>query len=456
MSTYDPFKNPTSIFFDVQNNNINKNDKIENISTNNENNIFLKVSNNEQEKKTITFGISNALNNKEDPSKNNKKIKSVLFEDIQTDVDKNKITKSLFQSNDIKTNDVNTENNDKQNEIKKNLFDGVLNKKDKDNTEKIINNTVPKTKNNTVELDTIFKELSITPNLIPNTKQENISPFYDESNKSKIFWSKFRDNPLINFTIIFESENPEIKINNNSIKVKFKIKDQINNLIRLIKNRIQKIYNTKYNEKIFEYTLYKNTKKEKILNINKNDLIEDYIKNNDTIIVLLLQKQETDDNIKKDEQQIKKEELCELTDLPILEKEGYHLSPDISLLCRMTKNELKNINNFAIYNKFGKIKFNVPVSVYKVNFNPIFTIEQGNIKYEENKLFHSKRGENFNVPATIILYNVFKSNVIDLNIISEKKEFENLLKEKCKKFNGNFISYDYETNQLVFEVPYFD
>ena len=62
--------------------------------------------------------------------------------------------------------------------------------------------------------------------------------------------------------------------------------------------------------------------------------------------------------------------------IPKLTKKGYKCSPDITQLCRMTCNELKNVKYFRIYNKFGEVSFNEPLNLYGVNLDDEVNIEQ--------------------------------------------------------------------------------
>ena len=147
----------------------------------------------------------------------------------------------------------------------------------------------------------------------------------------------------------------------------------------------------------------------------------------------------------------KQEALCPTNKLPILKREGYFMIPDEYAISRMTINEIKNVENFTIFNENGKIEFEGNVFLYGVNLDKLFNIENKFIEYEKGKWCHSPRGQNFNIPAKITFYNI-KPNV-DIYNDNDKKMFEEMLEIKCKKYlNAKFISYDFEkeTNRIPY------
>jgi uncharacterized ubiquitin-like protein YukD len=52
-----------------------------------------------------------------------------------------------------------------------------------------------------------------------------------------------------------------------------------------------------------------------------------------------------------------KNELAPIDKLPTLTKVGYKTIPDFPTICRMSLDELENVENFTIYNDYGEIKF---------------------------------------------------------------------------------------------------
>ena len=258
----------------------------------------------------------------------------------------------------------------------------------------------------------------------------------------------------------------------------------------------------------FDISLMKNGLE---LPINDNELICDYVKNNDKIIIYLVHKsseqkeekpkyrnnnininKEENKEIKKVKNNVQEEEeiindnnsfeekenlslsqnikdnnqkkelvkdqeeeiLCPTNKLPILKREGYFMNPDEYTISRMTLKEIKNVENFSLFNENGKIEFEGKVSLYGANLDKLFNIEHEFIEYEKGEWCHSPRGQNFNVPAVITFYNV-QSN-IDTSNDNEKKMFVEMLKIKCQKYlNAKFISYDFDKGTLIYKIPYF-
>ena len=257
----------------------------------------------------------------------------------------------------------------------------------------------------------------------------------------------------------------------------------------------------------FDISLMKNGYE---LPINDNELIGDYVKNNDKIIIYLVHKsseqkeekpkyrnnnininKEENKEIKKDRNKVQEDEeiindnnsfeekevsfsqnikdnnqkkepvkaqeeeiLCPTNKLPILKREGYFMNPDEYTISRMTLKEIKNVENFSLFNENGKIEFEGKVSLYGANLDKLFNIEHEFIEYEKGEWCHSPRGQNFNVPAVITFYNV-QSN-IDTSNDNEKKMFIEMLKIKCEKYlNAKFISYDFDKGTLIYKIPYF-
>ena len=86
------------------------------------------------------------------------------------------------------------------------------------------------------------------------------------------------------------------------------------------------------------------------------------------------------------------------------------MNPDEYTISRMTLKEIKNVENFSLFNENGKIEFEGKVSLYGANLDKLFNIEHEFIEYEKGEWCHSPRGQNFNVPAVITFYNV-QSNI---------------------------------------------
>ena len=311
------------------------------------------------------------------------------------------------------------------------------------------------------------------------------------------FFVEIKDMPNKNYegcNMICKSDESMSKLMKQAhlfMKKKYKMTKELNDFdISLMKNDYELPINddefigdyVKNNDKIIIYLVHKSSeqKEEKQLyrsdniNINKEENKEikkvrdnvqeeeeeeeDEIINNNIIEEkekLSLSKNIKDNNQKKELAKDPEEEiLCPTNKLPILKREGYFMNPDEYTISRMTLKEIKNVENFSLFNENGKIEFEGKVSLYGANLDKLFNIEHEFIVYEKGEWCHSPRGQNFNVPAVITFYNV-QSN-IDTSNDNEKKMFIEMLKIKCQKYlNAKFISYDFDEGTLIYKIPYF-
>ena len=68
-------------------------------------------------------------------------------------------------------------------------------------------------------------------------------------------------------------------------------------------------------------------------------------------------------------------DLVPINLVPILTKEGYKCSPSIMELTRKTASELRNVENFKIFNKYGEVEFKEPDNLLGLNLDNQVTIE---------------------------------------------------------------------------------
>ena len=311
------------------------------------------------------------------------------------------------------------------------------------------------------------------------------------------FFVEIKDMPNTNYegcNMICKSDESMSKLMKQAhlfMKKKYKMTKELNDFdISLMKNGYELPINddkfigdyVKNNDKIIIYLVHKSSeqKEEKQLyrsdniNINKEENKEikkvrdnvqeeeeeeeDEIINNN--IIEEKEKLSLSQNIKNNNQKKElvkdpeEEILCPTNKLPILKREGYFMNPDEYTISRMTLKEIKNVENFSLFNENGKIEFEGKVSLYGANLDKLFNIEHEFIEYEKGEWCHSPRGQNFNVPAVITFYNV-QSN-IDTSNDNEKKMFIEMIKIKCQKYlNAKFISYDFDEGTLIYKIPYF-
>ena len=100
----------------------------------------------------------------------------------------------------------------------------------------------------------------------------------------------------------------------------------------------------------------------------------------------------------------------------------------------MPKRELMNVKNFKIFNEFGEVEFLAPVNLIEVNLDEEINIEKYSIEINDNPKLKK--------PKKCILKQ-FKLNGKD-EIIEE-------LKKQIKINKGEFIKYDENKGELIWE-----
>lgn len=132
--------------------------------------------------------------------------------------------------------------------------------------------------------------------------------------------------------------------------------------------------------------------------------------------------------------------------VPKLTKEGYKTSPDYVLLCRMSSDELRKVENFKIYNKYGEVRFLEKVNLLGMNIDEEISIEEKCIEIKE-----PIKGKGLNVKREIRLNGMTMTNGMrsDPKIIEKNKE---ILRRKVEELGGEFENYNPENGVLVFKV----
>ncbi len=90
------------------------------------------------------------------------------------------------------------------------------------------------------------------------------------------------------------------------------------------------------------------------------------------------QKEELERKLKEEEEANKAKEggktFAPNDKLPVAPKPDYNISPSMGELCRMSLEELENVENFKISNEFGSIEFQEAVDLTNVNLAEVVTI----------------------------------------------------------------------------------
>ena len=235
-------------------------------------------------------------------------------------------------------------------------------------------------------------------NLINNEKENNNSNNSSIKNNQNDFIGRNNDLYQKNIIEIDKLINVQVNINNN-------------------------LENNKEKEKMIQ----KNNKEKHIKNNNSPK------KNHENIIIEKIESYSTvsNKNDKKNNNNKEKEkekELAPLELVPKLTKEGYKCIPSLVELSRKTKNELKSVEGFKIYNKYGEVEFKEPVNLLGINLDEEIVIEKNVID----------TGKELDYNSIFKLYN-FKIEENGLN----------KYKMNLEKSGGNFL--EYKNNEIVWE-----
>ena len=141
------------------------------------------------------------------------------------------------------------------------------------------------------------------------------------------------------------------------------------------------------------------------------------------------------------------------SEVPVLTKPGYKVSPSIIELSRMTGEQLKKVENFKIWNEFGEIEWLGAVDVRGANLDLWVIIKNSSAEVYPEDLFDEitkpDRGTRLNQPALITLFNIFPKSE------HKSKNFKEKLKQICLMQDSVFISYDEDSQIWKLKVNHF-
>lgn len=138
--------------------------------------------------------------------------------------------------------------------------------------------------------------------------------------------------------------------------------------------------------------------------------------------------------------------------VPVLEKEGYLTSPDISILQKMAPHELARVKNFAVLRpNIGKIEWEGVIDVRGMNIGDIVRIEPKEVFVYEN-MIEPAEGQGLNRPATITFFGIYPK---DRNNKEKVEAYEKKLRSFCEQNDAEFINYDIVSGEWNFAVKHF-
>ena len=229
-------------------------------------------------------------------------------------------------------------------------------------------------------------------------------------------------NQKIDLKIEYHLLNEENKNKKDIIFYNIKLPN-INRLIKVkeLKEKIKiKVYDELKNKNIYNYKIQKITLLTPLEFLSDDNNLIDYKLNYFNYTIQAYISYEII-KIKQNQIEFKNNGLAPIELVPKLTKTGYECIPSIYELCRKTCEELKKIENFKIFNLFGKIEFQEPINLLGVDLDKEVTIEKNMIN----------TGEKLNYWSIFKLYNfIIEENEIEKYII------------KIKNLGGKFISYN--------------
>ncbi|CAD8126519.1 unnamed protein product [Paramecium sonneborni] len=135
---------------------------------------------------------------------------------------------------------------------------------------------------------------------------------------------------------------------------------------------------------------------------------------------------------------------------PILTKKGYYTLPDIN---QLTINQLKNVEDFTIYNEFGSLRWDSPTNLLYINLDRIVDIQDSKVEVYDLDQIHEylkpKINKKLNKSCLITLK-------VPITINQENYETESkFLQQKCKEQNIELVEIDQIKQQFVVRVDHF-
>ncbi len=140
------------------------------------------------------------------------------------------------------------------------------------------------------------------------------------------------------------------------------------------------------------------------------------------------------------------------SDPPVLTKDDYFTSPDMSVLRRMTDSELSRVRDFAVFRpNVGRIEWEGETDVRGLDLDIVVRIDNKEVFVYEG-VEDPPLGHGLNKPAVITLERVFpKSSASD----EKKRGFVRKLEDFCVANDAEFLSYEPGSGQWVFAVKHF-
>ena len=125
---------------------------------------------------------------------------------------------------------------------------------------------------------------------------------------------------------------------------------------------------------------------------------------------------------------------------------GYNTIPTYIEMARMSVDELKKIENFTVFNKFGKVMFYGRTDVIGLDIAAAFKIVENEIIGYPDEDKKPPVGKGLNKPSEFTMFN--------MRISGNKDKAQQKARIMCEKNETEFVSYTQETSEFVVRLKH--
>ena len=183
------------------------------------------------------------------------------------------------------------------------------------------------------------------------------------------------------------------------------------------------------------------------------------IEDKDTFYLIVREEDKLEVTVPTEKQAVQKRNIfVDEEQLPILVRPGYKMIPDFVQMCRMQSEDLKSIQNFTIYNDYGKMVFPGFTDVTNMNLDQIVTIEERCASAyvgQAGESFAPSVGEGLNKQCIITIHRNWPSGQTGFESEEQYIKYLEVLKKAVKKYNAEFLSFNRENGDFKFKVQHF-
>lgn len=132
--------------------------------------------------------------------------------------------------------------------------------------------------------------------------------------------------------------------------------------------------------------------------------------------------------------------------IPFLSKPGYTTVPSYDVLCNMTEQQLRAVENLTIKNEFAEICFVDTTDIRGIDLDKCINLQKGMVEIYPEGTAKPRKGHGLNRDAVVTLYQVGLKAKKDLQSFIEK------FKSKLLSKGANFIGIDMAEDSVKFTI----